>query len=82
MGRLRDIALGFDWQKNPNRVRLEMLSEDRRIAALEAENARLRDAITDIRAHCKNDGLPNEIVLDRVIERIEEVADTVMEDQP
>jgi hypothetical protein len=49
-----------------------------RISALEREKARLREAITDIRGHCKNDGLPNEIVLDRVIERVEEVADAAL----
>ena len=49
--------------------------EESRISELEAENARLRAALA---AHCKNDGLPNEAVLDRVIERIEDASDAAL----
>ena len=40
MGRLRDLATGYQWEKIPNDVRIVMLEEDARIEALEARIAK------------------------------------------
>lgn len=37
MGKLRDLATGYQWEKIPNEVRIAMLEEDARIEALELE---------------------------------------------
>lgn len=41
-----------------------------------------REALIEIFRHCRNAGLPNEIVADRVVERIEECVVGVLGDKP
>lgn len=50
------------------------LAQPANVLALLDDRDRLREALADIREHTRNYGLPNEVVLERVIERIEEVA--------
>ena len=42
MGKLRDLAIGYDWEKIPNEARIEMLEADSEIERLRAA---LRDVI-------------------------------------
>lgn len=62
-------------------IRLECLEAAARIEVLEAENARLREALEGIIEHCDNDGAGNEIVDDRIAYRCDQTARAALEDK-
>lgn len=50
-------------------------------ARLAAENLQLRAALLDIDTACKNPGSWSEIVMERIIERVEEIARAALQDK-
>lgn len=52
---------------------------DAEAARLSAENAQLRAAVVEIDSACKNTGRWSEIVMERIIERVEEIARAALE---
>ena len=65
---------GRAWRDAPAvHIKTAYVREDL-VAALEAENQRLREALREIIDHCANSGRGNALVNDRIYERCEETA--------